>query len=105
MHKRIQDVLGSGQIFWNNGLAHSCMHPASLCIPLSPFQAHMHSRHRQRNSDLLTRSLKVLLFPRSSLCWAVFIDLKFGIYLNVYRVRFFFFLNADLREKGSFLPF
>lgn len=35
LHKCFQDVLGSGQIFWNNGLTHSCMLSASLCIHLS----------------------------------------------------------------------
>lgn len=41
LHKRFQDVLGSGQIFWNNGLTHSCTH--SLCIPLS--NTHTGSTH------------------------------------------------------------
>lgn len=35
LHKCFQDVLGSGQIFWNNGLTHSWMLSGSFCIPLS----------------------------------------------------------------------
>lgn len=75
LHKRIQDVLGSGQIFWNNGLTHSCIHPASHCVPLSPFQAHMHAQCRQQNFDLLTRSLKVFFFFWLSLCQPLFREL------------------------------
>lgn len=43
LHKCFQDVLGSGQIFWNNGLTHSCMHSASLCIPLALSFKHTHT--------------------------------------------------------------
>lgn len=47
LHKHFQDVLGSGQIFWNNGLTHSCTHSVSLYIPCSPSVEHTkHSRQR-----------------------------------------------------------
>lgn len=64
LHKCFQDVLGTGQIFWNNGLTHSCMHSASFCIPLS--LSFKHKQHRQHTFDLLTLSLSLQawLFPR-----------------------------------------
>lgn len=48
-HKCVQDVLGSGQIFWNNGLTHSCTHSVSLCIPLSLsfINTHTHTHNTQ----------------------------------------------------------
>lgn len=85
LHKRVQDVLGSGQIFWNNGLTHSRIHPASLCIPLSPFQAHMHAQRRQQNFDLLNRSLKAPWFSRFCLPATLQNSSHFDMYLNACR--------------------
>lgn len=79
LHKRIQDVLGSGQIFWNNGPTHSCTHPASLCVPLSPFQAHMHAQCRQQNFDLLWKWFSPDYLPASH---SLENCSKFDIYLN-----------------------
>lgn len=53
LHKCFQDVLSSGQIFWNNGLTHSCTHSVSLCIPLSLSFKRTHTIHKLHTFVLL----------------------------------------------------
>lgn len=46
LHECFQDVLGSGQIFWNNGQTQSCTHSlVSLCISLSLSFIPTHGKH------------------------------------------------------------